>query len=193
MIICDFCDDYNYGIKQVAGNNDYEYGIKQAGNDDYDYDEGRYLFFSTRCSREKNLLIPAAAGSFSPDASLGLLATRRRLGRRGNLFCHALSFCGVSCMYEEFHTKKENSCRCVPLSFWRYPSPCPPRRRSWSEKAKHSSSRWRSAMDGACEPPRVEPPCRLHDSPEPPPPRQQSSSSTFMTRSRSNPMRPSAT
>jgi len=37
-----------------------------AGNDDYDYDEGRYLFFSTRCSREKNLLIPAAA-VFSPS------------------------------------------------------------------------------------------------------------------------------
>ena len=47
MGVCDFCDDYNYGIKQVAGNDDYDYdyGIKQAGNDDYDYDEGRYLFF----------------------------------------------------------------------------------------------------------------------------------------------------
>jgi len=66
-----------------------------AGNDDYDYDEGRYLFFSTRCSREKNLLIPAAAGSFSLDAALGLLATRRCLGRRGNSFRHASSFCGV--------------------------------------------------------------------------------------------------
>jgi len=43
--VCDFCDDYDYGIKQVAGNDDYEYGIKQAGNDDYDYDEARYLFF----------------------------------------------------------------------------------------------------------------------------------------------------
>jgi len=43
---CDgLCDDYDYGIKQVAGNDDYDYGIKQAGNDDYDYDEGRYLFF----------------------------------------------------------------------------------------------------------------------------------------------------
>jgi len=45
MGVCDFCDDYNYGIKQVVGNNDYDYGIKQAGNDDYDYDKGRYLFF----------------------------------------------------------------------------------------------------------------------------------------------------
>jgi len=40
MGVCDFCDDYNYGIKQVAGNVDYDYGIKQAGNDDYDYDKG---------------------------------------------------------------------------------------------------------------------------------------------------------
>ena len=95
MGVCDFCDDYDYGIKQVAGNDDYDYGIKQAGNDDYDYDEGRYLFFSTLCSREKNLLIPAAAGFFSLDATYGLLATRRRLGRRGNSFRHALSFCGV--------------------------------------------------------------------------------------------------
>ena len=34
--IGDCCDYYNYGIKQVAGNDDFEYGIKQAGNDDYD-------------------------------------------------------------------------------------------------------------------------------------------------------------
>jgi len=45
IAVCDFCDDYNYGIKQVAGNDDFEYGIKQAGNDDYNYDKGRYLFF----------------------------------------------------------------------------------------------------------------------------------------------------
>jgi len=45
MRVCDFCDDYDYGIKQVAGNDDYDYGIKQAGNDDHDDDEGRYLFF----------------------------------------------------------------------------------------------------------------------------------------------------
>jgi len=45
MRVCDFCDDYNYGIKQVAGNDGFEYGIKQAGNDDYNYDEGQYLFF----------------------------------------------------------------------------------------------------------------------------------------------------
>jgi len=34
MGVCDFCDDYNYGIKQVAGNGDFE-GVKgnphQAG------------------------------------------------------------------------------------------------------------------------------------------------------------------
>jgi len=31
----------------VAGNDDYDYGIKQVGNGDYDYDDGRYryLFF----------------------------------------------------------------------------------------------------------------------------------------------------
>jgi len=32
--VCDFCNDYDYGIKQVAGDDDYDYGIKQAGNDD---------------------------------------------------------------------------------------------------------------------------------------------------------------
>jgi len=45
---------------------------------------GPISFFSTRCLREKNLLIPAAAGFFSLDATLGLLATRRRLGRLGD-------------------------------------------------------------------------------------------------------------
>jgi len=30
--------------------------------------------------------------------------TRRRLGRRGDSFRHALSFCGVSCTYEEFNS-----------------------------------------------------------------------------------------
>jgi len=37
MRVYDFCDDYNYGIKQVAGNDDYD--------DDYNNNEGRYLFF----------------------------------------------------------------------------------------------------------------------------------------------------
>ena len=72
MGVCDFCDDYDYGIKQVAG------------NDDYDYDEGRYLFFDSLLKGEEPPIIPAAAGSFSLDATLGLLATRRRLGRRGD-------------------------------------------------------------------------------------------------------------
>jgi len=45
MGVCDFCDDYNYSIKQVAGNDDFEYSIKQAGNDDYNYDKGRYIYF----------------------------------------------------------------------------------------------------------------------------------------------------
>jgi len=39
--VCDFCDDYDYGIKQVAG------------NDDYDYDEGRYLFFDSLLKGEE--------------------------------------------------------------------------------------------------------------------------------------------
>jgi len=55
-----------------------------AGNDDYDYDEGRYLFFDSLLKGEEPPLIPAAAGSVSLDATLGLLATRRRLGRRGD-------------------------------------------------------------------------------------------------------------
>jgi len=53
---------------------------------------GPISFFSTRCSREKNLLIPAAAGSFSLNAALGLLATRRRLGRRGDSFALRSAF-----------------------------------------------------------------------------------------------------
>jgi len=71
--------------------------------------KGPISVFSTHCSREKNLLIPAAAGSFSLDATSSLLATRRRLGRRGDSFRHVLSFCGVSCMYEEFTKKKKIS------------------------------------------------------------------------------------
>jgi len=39
--VCDFffffCDDYDYGIRQVAGNDDYD--------DDYNNNEGRYIFF----------------------------------------------------------------------------------------------------------------------------------------------------
>ena len=53
MRVCDFYDDNNYGIKQVAGKDDYEYGIKQAGNDDYNYDKGRYLFFDSLLKGEE--------------------------------------------------------------------------------------------------------------------------------------------
>jgi len=83
--------------------------------------QGPISFFSTRCPREKNLLIPAAAGFFSLDATTGLLATRRRLGRRGNLFRHALSFCGVSCMYEEF-TQKKNKKKRRGNGQWQWPT-----------------------------------------------------------------------
>jgi len=88
--------------------------------------QGPISFFSTRCSREKNLLTPAAAGSFSLDATSGLwrvflprcnlwsLATRRRLGRRGDSFRHALSFCGVSCRYEEFTKTKKKRRNNIP-------------------------------------------------------------------------------
>ena len=70
-----------------------------AGNDDYDYDEGRYIFLRLVAqAREKNLLIPAVAGSFSLDASLGLLATRRRLGRRGDSSAMRSAFVVLSCM-----------------------------------------------------------------------------------------------
>jgi len=41
MRVCDFCDDYNYGIKQVAG------------NDDYNYDKGRYLLFDSLLKGEE--------------------------------------------------------------------------------------------------------------------------------------------
>ena len=53
------------------------------------------FFFSTLCSREKNLLVPSTGGgrrSFSLDAALGLLATRRRLGRRGDSFALRSAF-----------------------------------------------------------------------------------------------------
>jgi hypothetical protein len=62
-------------------------------------DDGRFLSFRSRGPfREKNLSIPAAAGSFSLDASSGLLANRR-FG--AELFFFVLSFCGVSVCYEE--------------------------------------------------------------------------------------------
>jgi len=96
--VCDFCDDYNYGIKQVAGNDDFEYGIKQAGNDDYNFDKGRYLFFDSLLKGEEPPHIPAAAGSFSLDATSGLLATRRRLGRRGDSSAMRSAFVVSSCM-----------------------------------------------------------------------------------------------
>jgi len=56
---------------------------------------GPISFFWTRCSREKNLLIPAAAGSSPSMQHLGLLATRRRLGRRVDFFspCAQLLWC----------------------------------------------------------------------------------------------------
>jgi len=60
----------------------------------------------TRCSREKNFLIPAAAGFFSLDATSGLLATRRRLGRWGGFSAMRSAFVVSSCMYEEFTIKK---------------------------------------------------------------------------------------
>ena len=56
------------------------------------------IFYWTRCSREKNLLIPAAAGSFSLDATLGLLATRRRLGSRGDSSAMRSACVVSSCM-----------------------------------------------------------------------------------------------
>ena len=38
---------------QVAGNDDFEYGIKQAGNDDYNYDKGRYLLLDSLLKGEE--------------------------------------------------------------------------------------------------------------------------------------------
>jgi len=72
MGVCaDFCDDYNYGIKQVAGNDDYDYASSRRATTTTTTTRAD-IFFSTRCSREKNLLIPAAAGSFSLDATSGV-------------------------------------------------------------------------------------------------------------------------
>jgi len=44
MGVRDF-DVSDYGIKQVAGNDDYDYGIKQAGNDDYTTTTRADIFF----------------------------------------------------------------------------------------------------------------------------------------------------
>jgi len=57
---------------------------------------------------DKNLSIPAAAGFFfSLDAFSGLLATRRRLGRRGDSSAMRSAFVARVVCYEEF-TKKQN-------------------------------------------------------------------------------------
>jgi len=67
-----------------------------AGNDDYDYDEGRYLFFRLVAQVLKGEEPPDTGGGrvFSLDAALGLLATRRRLGRRGDFFAMRSAFVG---------------------------------------------------------------------------------------------------
>ena len=57
--------------------------------------------------REKNLSIPAAAGFFSLDASSGLLATRRRLGRRGDSSAMRSAFVARVVGYEEFKKKRK--------------------------------------------------------------------------------------
>jgi len=59
--------------------------------------KGQYLFVRLSAQEEEP---PETGGGrvFSLDATSGLLATRRRLGRRGGFFRAALSFCGVSCM-----------------------------------------------------------------------------------------------
>jgi len=58
--VCDFCDDYYYGIRQVATT------TTTMRADIFSFD---FLL------KGKNLLIPAAAGFFSLDATFGLLAT----------------------------------------------------------------------------------------------------------------------
>jgi len=64
--VCDFflffCDDYDYGIRQVAGNDDYD--------DDYNNNEGRYIFFRLFAQGEE----PPNTG-FPLDATSGFLAT----------------------------------------------------------------------------------------------------------------------
>jgi len=71
--VCDFCDDYDYGIKQVAGNDDYD--------DDYNNKEDRYLFFRLFAQGEEP---PNTGGGrfFSPSMQplvfWPLLAPRRR-------------------------------------------------------------------------------------------------------------------
>jgi len=107
MGVCDFCDDYNYGIKQVAGNDDFEYGIKQAGNDDYNYDKGRYFFFDSLLKGEEP---PHTAyrrrPGFSP--SMQPMVFWPHAGAWGAGVIHSAmrsAFVVSSCMYEEF-TKK---------------------------------------------------------------------------------------
>jgi len=119
--VCDLCDDYDYGIKQVAGNDDYDYGIKQAGNDDYDYDEGRYLFFGlvaqgrrTSSYRRRAERSPSMQHLvFWPHAGAW------GAGVRGPP-CAQLLWCELY-VYEEFKKKKKrkklghDSTRCRPI------------------------------------------------------------------------------
>jgi len=109
MGICDFCDDYNYGIKQVAGNDDFEYGIKQAGNDDYNYDKGRYLFFRLVAQGRRTSSYRRRPG-FSP--SMQPMVFWPHAGAWGAGVIHSAmrsAFVVSSCMYEEFtKTNKKN-------------------------------------------------------------------------------------
>jgi len=66
----------------------------------WDFFSRFYFFFVMRADlkKKKKLLIPAAAGSFSLDATSGLLATRRRLGRQGDSSAMRSAFVVSSCM-----------------------------------------------------------------------------------------------
>ena len=99
MGVCDFCDDYNYGIKQVAGNDDFEYGIKQAGNDDYNYDKGRYLFFRLVAQGRSPSSYRRRPG-FSPSMQPLVFWPHAGAWGAGVIFppCAQLLWCRVVCM-----------------------------------------------------------------------------------------------
>jgi hypothetical protein len=87
-------------------------------------DDGRFLSFRSRGPfREKNLSIPAAAGSFSLDASSGLLATLRRFGAGPVLQLWAQLLLLWCELYDMMNEKKKNaaisiSCRHITMGPW---------------------------------------------------------------------------
>jgi len=89
MGVCDFCDDYDYGIRQVAGNDDYD--------DDYNNNEGRYFFFRLFAQGEEPPNTNTGGGRVLLPRFLSLVFWPLLAPRRRQCFSlWALADCGVS-------------------------------------------------------------------------------------------------